>query len=261
MERYGGDLIHSSRDDYGPLEIVEQERVRSLHFGSGARQSAMLLPRPDALILAYTQSMMASLLLNAAPRSVLLVGLGGGSLARFLLHFYPDCHIDAVELRPRVVELAHGYFRLPENDPRLNIIISEAGRFLAHGAVKYSDYDLILVDAFHGTGMAEEIGETAFFTSARARLSEHGVVAANLWANPAPLLHRTLRAMEDAFSGNLLRLPVAIRANVVALAANAPIPADYGDQWALRASAMQRFLNLDFPDFLERLQQANGPRG
>ena len=259
MERYGGNLIHSSRDDFGPLEIVEAERVRSLHFGTPSRQSALLLPRPDALILTYTQSMMAALLMHSAPASVLLIGLGGGSFARFLLQHYPDCRIDAVELRPRVVELAHGYFRVPENDPRLNIIISEGGRFLAHGAVKYSEYDLILVDAFHGTGMASQVGETQFFSSARSRLAEHGVLAANLWANPQAMLHQTLRAINDAFSEHTLRLPVAVRGNLVALASNQPIPADYGESWALRACALERFLNLDFPDFLERLQQANAP--
>ena len=257
MRRYDGELIHASRDEHGPIEVVEDDRVRSLHFGSRSRQSALFLERPEALVLAYTQSMMAALLLHSAPARVLLIGLGGGSLARFLRHHYPDCTIDAVELRPRVIELAHGYFRLPEDDPRLNIIPGEGGHFLAHAALRHSDYDLILVDAFHGTGMAEEVAEADFFATARARLADQGALAVNLWQQPAQRLRRTLAGLQDAFAGRCLQLPVPTRGNLVALAAPFPIPTDFATAWELRAHALERFTTLDFPGFLEGLATAN----
>jgi spermidine synthase len=257
MRRYNGELIHASRDEHGPIEVVEDGRVRSLHFGSRSRQSALFLDRPEALVLAYTQSMMASLLLHSAPRRVLLVGLGGGSLARFLLHHYPDCHIDAVELRPRVVELAHGYFRLPEDDARLTIIPGEGRQFLTHAALRHSDYDLILVDAFHGTGMAEEVAEADFFAAARGRLADEGALAVNLWQQPAQRLRRTLTGLRDAFAGRCLQLPVPTRGNLVALASTRPVPPDFATAWDLRAHALSRFTGLDFPGFLEGLSENN----
>ena len=86
MHRYGGIVIHQSRDEHGTIEVVEDGAYRSLHFGSEPKQSSMELHNPIRLALTYTRAMTAALLFNDAPRSVLLIGLGGGSLAKFLLH-------------------------------------------------------------------------------------------------------------------------------------------------------------------------------
>ena len=71
-----------------PIEISESAGIRNLHFGSDWVQGAMRICRPHALVLEYTQVMMASLLLRDAgeqfkrwPRRALLIGLGAGSLA------------------------------------------------------------------------------------------------------------------------------------------------------------------------------------
>jgi len=67
----------------GPDSVYVTERlgVRSLHIGSDTIQSSMRLARPHDLELAYTRSMMAFLLFTGCLRRVLMVGLGGGSLA------------------------------------------------------------------------------------------------------------------------------------------------------------------------------------
>ena len=64
-----------------PIEIREDSGVRTLHFGSEWIQGAMRIARPWNLELEYTREMMASLLLlQEAPRKVLLIGLGSASL-------------------------------------------------------------------------------------------------------------------------------------------------------------------------------------
>ena len=57
----------------------------------------MRIARPWSLELAYTREMMAGLLLRPAdewPRTALLVGLGAGSLAKFIYRQLPECRID-----------------------------------------------------------------------------------------------------------------------------------------------------------------------
>ena len=49
-----------------PIEISESAGIRNLHFGSDWVQGAMRICRPHALVLEYTQVMMASLLLRDA---------------------------------------------------------------------------------------------------------------------------------------------------------------------------------------------------
>jgi hypothetical protein len=54
---------------------------RRMHFTNDATQSAMLLADPDALICQYTRKMMAFLLFNPNPKHIIMIGLGGGSVA------------------------------------------------------------------------------------------------------------------------------------------------------------------------------------
>src|SRR5512138_3544669 len=91
MQRYDGHLVHRTQDELGPIEVVEDTLYRSLHFGTEPKQSSMLLGDPLALVLSYTRSMTTALLFVPQVRRVLLIGLGGGSLAKFILHHIPGC--------------------------------------------------------------------------------------------------------------------------------------------------------------------------
>ena len=64
MEKYGGTLVHCQRDEQGLLEVVEAYGVRSLHFGSAARQSTMSLAEPERLEMPYLRAMLIPLTLS-----------------------------------------------------------------------------------------------------------------------------------------------------------------------------------------------------
>ena len=136
-----GILINRTQDEYGTIEVIEEGGLCSLHFGSRPKQSSMFLHDPWRLALSYTRAMTAALLFNPQPQRALLVGLGGGSLAKFLLHHFPDCQIDVVELRKEVVNLAYDYFQLPL-DNRLNVVIGDAS---ALNRFRYPDDLLVMV--------------------------------------------------------------------------------------------------------------------
>ena len=75
------------------VEVSEEDGVRSLHLGGDAIQSSIRLDRPDELALDYTRAMMAFLLFQPLPREVLMIGLGGGSMARYIHQRMPgDAH-------------------------------------------------------------------------------------------------------------------------------------------------------------------------
>src|SRR5450631_264933 len=61
--------------------LVEDLEYRAMCFAlDGSTQSEMRLDDPEALVSAYTRKMMGFLLFRRRPRTVLMIGLGGGSL-------------------------------------------------------------------------------------------------------------------------------------------------------------------------------------
>lgn len=256
MHKYGGIVIHQDRDELGTLEVVEDGYQRSLHFGSEPKQSSMDLHDPLRLALSYTRAMLSTLLFNATPRRVLLLGLGGGSLAKFLLHHFPDCRIDAVEYRALVHEVACRHFHLPD-DPRLHVRIADAADFIRQADATHSGYDLILVDAFTADGVAPVTSNLSFFDACRTRLAGNGVLAANLWAADSIKLEDIISDLGDAFDGRLLRLPVDGKANVIALATQQGKPRRELRRLDNPARALQQRLGIEFTVFLNRLRKHN----
>lgn len=256
MHKYGGTLIHRSHDPHGLLEVVEDGFSRSLHFGSEPKQSSMELHNPLHLTLAYTRAMMAALLFHPQPAHILLIGLGGGSLAKFLLHHFPLCHIDAVEQREAVYRLARGYFQLPD-DPRLCVHIADAADFLALPPSPPASYDLILLDAFTADGIADSTCGLSFFDACRLRLAADGVLATNLWAADHIALDAILHHLENVFADRVLRLPVNGKANLVTLATRTGNPRQVLRRLDERAHRLQAQLALEFPNFLKALRKNN----
>lgn len=256
MYKYGGVVIHQDRDELGTLEVVEDGYQRSLHFGSEPKQSSMDLHNPLRLALTYTRAMMSSLLFNATPRKVLLLGLGGGSLAKFLLYHFPACRIDAVEYRQSVHRLARDFFQLPD-DPRLTLHFSDAADFIRQADTGYGDYDLILVDAFTADGVAQGTSGLSFFEACRTRLAAEGVLAANLWSGDRIRLDDIINDLGDAFDGRMLRLPVEGKANVIALVTQQGKPRRELRRLDPLARDLQKTLDLEFASFLNTLRKNN----
>jgi spermidine synthase len=248
--------IHQSISDDGVIEIVQQHSNRSLYFGSSAKQSEMDISQPERLVLSYTQAMMAGLLFCPAPRSVLLIGLGGGSLVRFLLHHFPACHIDVVEFRADVVKLAYGYFYLPD-DNRLDIIIDDGFDFLAANRSADKRYDLILVDAFDHDGIATSIKSSPFFDACRASLNDQGVTAINLWNSQRDQFAATMANLESAFHDCVLELPVKDKGNVIAFATPSKERCPSFKTLKPIAEMLEQQLELPFGTYLRELRRHN----
>ena len=255
MKPYDGKVVHSTRDEDGVIDIVEEPTTLTMHFGTRARQTTMFLHDPRALALSYTHCMAMGLLFIEAPRRVLILGLGGGALPKFLLHHFPNCQVDVVEKRPKVVELARAYFHLPE-EPRLKIFIDCAESFLRQRTG--GDYDMVMVDIHDREGMAKAQGEKAFFTHCQQLMSKRGVLLTNLWSGERQdILERMKAHLKDCFSGQVMHLPVAGKHNTVALVFNFPIPRGGPKKVRRRANELRDRLGVDFPRLLWELARFN----
>ncbi len=255
MSVYGGKVIYTCRDEHGVIDVVDESTVRSLHFGTEARQSTMFFHDRQALALIYTRCMMTSLLFEDDPRFVLLLGLGGGSLPKFLLRHFSRCRIDAVEKRKKVAELARTYFHL-DPDPRLEIHHLDAADFL--NAQPGRSYDLVLVDIHDPDSMSSAVSGEHFFAACQQRLRGRGILSINLWSGDRDeVLKRVQHNLESSFARQVLYLPVARKRNRIALAFNYELPQGLMKGLRLRAVELGRRYDIEFPKLLRDLQRAN----
>lgn len=86
--------------------------------------------------------------------NVLILGLGGGTVAKLIRKSWPDAKIKGVDIDPLIVELGKKYLGLDDND--IDIKIQDA-------AVPVSDkFDLVIVDLYQGDKFPEKFEEEKF---------------------------------------------------------------------------------------------------
>lgn len=259
MRLYGdGLVVHQAQSDDGVIEVVDNGDSRSMHFGTFPRQSSMRLSDPTALELSYTQAMMASLLLNPDPKRVLVVGLGGGSLVKFLLHHFPDCQVDVIEYRSDVVEVAQSFFGVPTDNPNLSIHLGDGYLHVSRCFYETDlSYDLLLVDAYDHDGMAASVGVQAFFDACAGILTNNGVMSINLWGSERAMFNQNMQRINQSFENRTMILPVENKGNVIALATHFEVKHAELKQMRAHVEALESRYRINLPRSLQTLIRQN----
>lgn len=212
-----GTAIFRSVDAGVELQVRDEGNVRYLYLENDAIQSAIVLDDPTALPIAYTRYMAGALLLNPRPRRVLLIGLGGGALVRFVQRCAPQCEIDAVEARADVLHVAREFFAVRPS-ATLRLWHQDGADFVRKQAETETRYDIIFMDAFDHRGLAAPARDASVYAACGALTRTRGMLVSNLWAS-APKEFRYCRGLaERYFPGRVATIPVPQRGNVVLLA-------------------------------------------
>lgn len=238
------------------VEVSEKDGIRSLHLGSDTVQSSMKLADPAELVLSYTRAMMAFLLFEPEPRRILMIGLGGGSLAKFVYHRMPAVELVAVECEPAVILAARRYFHVPEDDQRFRAELGEGSAWVAQNP---RCCDVMLVDGYDGHEQVPELATESFYASAREALTDAGVLVANLWSSDNRF-DSYLQRMERVFSA-VVCVPAERRGNVIVLAFARSPGCPSWDELRQRARRLQRAYGLEFLRFVEDLRELNPHSG
>jgi len=257
MYKYDGLVIHQSHDDEGIIEVVDNNGERALHFGSPARQSSMLLSEPNQLHSLYARAMMALLLFHDQPKDVLMIGLGGGTLAKFMLHHFPDCRLKIVEYRSSVLKVARSHFGLPF-DPRMKIKIGCGAQHVLNQARENEElHDLVLIDAYDHEGMAPEVSSINFFDHCRTLLAKDGLLVINLWGTDKELFQQVTWNLGQVFQWRIIFLPVRKRGNVIGFAFGERFSKPSMKDLAEKAKQLEQRYQLEFPIFLQDFKRNN----
>jgi spermidine synthase len=237
----------------GAPVIREGLHTRSLCFDALGIQSSMRSSDPLELDLPYTRAMMSFQLFHPAPRDILIVGLGGGSLSKYCFHKFPSARVTTVEIDERVIALREQFFIPPESE-RFQIVHADAAEYLADGAAVA---DVILLDGFDAFGLPASLASQSFYDACHAALRDEGVLVANL-LNSDPRLTTHLHRLRRACDGKLFRTMARHEGNTVAIGVKQATVPGWPDLYA-RAEAITKSMGLDLYRYvkkMERLQRA-----
>lgn len=238
---------------HAPVEISERNDIRFLHLGGPAVQSAMRIKEPYALDLEYTRAMMAFLLFQRAPRDIALIGLGGGSIAKYIHRHLPECRLTALEINPEVVAAARAYFLLPQDDERLSVITGDGAAFVhAHP----DSQDVLLVDGYDAKRIVEALSSPEFYRACKAMLRPGGVAVFNLWGSDE-YYPRYFDRLARAFGEHVLQLPAEKKGNIIVFAFRKPLPPVGMAQLMREANRLETLLDLEFEAFVTRMRNWN----
>ncbi|MDB5867773.1 MAG: spermidine synthase-like protein, partial [Polaromonas sp.] len=197
--------------------VLEDGVSRSLHFTRGELQSRMLTLEPWRLEVDYTRTMMGFLLFNPAPAHIGMIGLGGGSIAKFCHRWLPASRMTVLEINPHVIALRQD-FEVPDDDGRFRVIAADGAMFLRSKAPRY---DVLLVDGFDHQGQPAALCSQQFYDDCLAALLDGGVLVVNLhYDHPDyPLLFERI---SRSFGGNAVEILTPEKSNCIVFARQGP---------------------------------------
>lgn len=131
----------------------------SLHFTWHETQSCMDIRQPEALSLEYTRTMMGFLLFIPEPQSLAMVGLGGGSLAKFCHRHLTKTRIKVVEINPHIVAL-RDEFHIPADSGRFRVVLGDGAEFVRNPPRRF---DVLLLDGYDQDGLPLALSSQRFY--------------------------------------------------------------------------------------------------
>ena len=147
-----------------------------------ALQSCMYKADHDRLVFEYSRAVMAGLLAVPAPKRILVLGLGGGSIPRVYRRLYPNVPIDVVDIDEAVVQTAEQWFDFKAGG-NVAIHVKDGRQFVKQAGVFGQKWDLIVLDAFNGDYIPEHMMTKEFLEECKSILVPNGTLVANTFSS------------------------------------------------------------------------------
>jgi spermidine synthase len=192
----GPELLYERTTPYQTLVVSERAGVRYLESDRVQQAAVQLADGEPAM--RYPRVAAASLLLNPHPRSLLALGMGGGSVGSYLQRRLPGLAVDYVDVDPAVPELAQRFLLLRAGRGT-SITVADGRRFLAGAGTRAWDY--VYCDTYIGRSVPFHLTTVEFLDEVKRHLGAGGTFGLNLAAGLADPFSRAMyRTILDRFA-------------------------------------------------------------
>jgi spermidine synthase len=194
----GARIVEEREGPFGRVAVLERGRTRYLVFDPANRfvyQSAVDLDRPHELAGRYTRLMMVGVVYAQPYARMVHIGVGGGAMAGYAVHTFPDAVVHAIDIDRDVIELSARYFGLAPN-PRLHVHLADGRKWLE---ASRETFDLVMLDAYDDKSIPAPLRGADFFRVVAARLARTGVVMQNVYTEQVDR-RQLMAAMGAAFN-------------------------------------------------------------
>ncbi len=171
-------IVYEADSAYHHILVVDdaQRKTRFLQFNNYVEGGIELDP-PYETRVSYSNAFQLARIFKQKIDNILIIGGGGGIVARKFITDDPSVVVDHVELDPRVVEVSHRFFHF-ETGPRLRVHVEDGRNFIRRTTERY---DVVILDAFTiGGQIPFHLTTREFLTEVQQVLKPEGVLLANL---------------------------------------------------------------------------------
>lgn len=222
-----------------------------MHLGTIWIQGSMDMDDPTALVHEYVQRMMAWLLFvdpaTVPQRQAVQLGLGAGSLTKFCAKVL-RMKTTAIELNPQVLHACRGWFHLPDDSAKLQVILADAAQEIKKPQW-FGTVDALQVDLYDDEAAAPVLDSAEFYADCRRLLTEEGCMTVNLFGRSSSF-DRSVEKIAAAFGRDAIWAFKATReGNTVVLAQRTPSRPKRAEL-AARAEIIQTQWGLPAPKWL-----------
>jgi len=173
--------IHTETDEFGTINVSKGVSTVDLLFEEDANavQSRIDLHTPKVPSLEYVKAMCLGRSLVPRAKSILILGHGGGTLAKFYSEQFPLARIDIVDVRKSLWDISKRFFKFCPT-PNTRFFVCDALKFLKDSCLLGRKYDLILVDLYID-GPANIMSRASLWSAVSTILDPMGSCLANVW--------------------------------------------------------------------------------
>jgi len=233
------------------VHFSDEGDIRHMHLGTIWIQGSMDMDDPTALVHEYVQRMMAWLLFvdpaTVPKRQAVQLGLGAGSLTKFCAKVL-RMKTTAIELNPQVLHACRGWFHLPDDSAKLQVILADAAQEIKKPQW-FGTVDALQVDLYDDEAAAPVLDSAEFYADCRRLLTEEGCMTVNLFGRSSSF-DRSVEKIAAAFGRDAIWAFKATReGNTVVLAQRTPSRPKRAEL-AARAEIIQTQWGLPAPKWL-----------